>query len=79
MSPTTYRWSMLRFGLGGRQCIGKNFASRIMKQFLVEVLARYRVELDGERPLKSWGTINVELRDDRFTVMPKQNVRFVKI
>jgi cytochrome P450 monooxygenase len=79
MSPTTYRWSMLRFGLGGRQCIGKNFASRIMKQFLVEVLTRYKVELDGERPLKSWGTINVELRDDRFTVMPKQNVRFVKI
>jgi cytochrome P450 monooxygenase len=79
MSPTTYRWSMLRFGLGGRQCIGKNFAARIMKQFLVEVLTRYRVELDGERPVKQWGTINVELREDRFTVMPKQNVRFVRI
>lgn len=79
MSTTTYRWSMLRFGLGGRQCIGKNFASRIMKQFLLEVLTRYRVELDGARPVKQWGTINVELRDDRFTVMPKQNVRFVEV
>ncbi|KAK4154823.1 cytochrome P450 [Chaetomidium leptoderma] len=79
MSPTTYRWSLLRFGMGGRQCMGKNFASRMTKQFLVEVLTRYRVELDGERPVKQWGALNVELRDDRFTIMPKQNIRFVKI
>ncbi|KAL1845185.1 hypothetical protein VTK73DRAFT_964 [Phialemonium thermophilum] len=79
LSPTQYRWSMLRFGLGGRQCIGKNFASRIMKQFLVKVLTHYRVLLHGDRPVKQWGTINVELRDDRFTVMPKQNIRFVRV
>ncbi|KAK7428408.1 hypothetical protein QQZ08_005027 [Neonectria magnoliae] len=74
LSPARYRWSFLRFGLGGRQCLGKNFGTIMMKQFLIDVLSHYKLRLDGQASEES-----VELREDRFTVTPTQDVRFVKI
>ncbi|KAI0159700.1 cytochrome P450 [Xylariaceae sp. FL1272] len=79
LTPLQYRWSMLRFGLGGRHCIGKNFASLIMKQFLVQVLTHYELELAGDTTRRSFGAINVNLREDRFTIMPNQDVKFTAI
>ncbi|KAK8093323.1 cytochrome P450, partial [Apiospora hydei] len=80
LSPLDYRWSMLRFGFGARKCIGKNFVVLIMKGFLLKVIAEYRLEIDGPSPTSGgWGATNVELRDDRFTVMPRQNVRFYSL
>ncbi|KAK8040199.1 cytochrome P450 [Apiospora rasikravindrae] len=72
LSPFDYRWSMLRFGFGARKCIGRNFAVLMMKGFLLEVLAEYRLEIDGPPPTSGgWGATKVELRDNRFTVIPQ--------
>jgi cytochrome P450 monooxygenase len=80
MSPMQYRWSFLRFGLGGRQCLGKNFGGVIMKQFLVEVLSHYNLYMAGHRESsEKSGNIDVELQKDRFTVTPRQEVKFAKI
>ncbi|MCJ1381495.1 hypothetical protein MMC17_004606 [Xylographa soralifera] len=78
LSPSQYRYSFLRYGIGPRKCIGKNFAALIMKTMLVEVLSSYRLEIDA----RDKGRVEqraFELRDDRFTITPKQVVRFVKI
>jgi cytochrome P450 len=74
LNPSQYRYSLLRFGLGPRKCIGKNFAAVIMKTFLLLVVSQYRLEMQDE--LKSE---KIATRDDRFTITPKQAVRFVRI
>lgn len=76
LSQTQYRYSLLRFGIGPRKCLGKNFASVMMKLFLVLVLSEYSLELQEEEGERSEA---VELREDKFTITPKQIVRFVSI
>lgn len=81
MSPLEYRWSMLRFGFGSRQCIGYHFGVSMMKCFLLKVLSTYELESVGATSTKAYGSIGVkvDLREDRFTVSPKQNVKFTRL
>ncbi|KAF7562114.1 hypothetical protein G7046_g2023 [Stylonectria norvegica] len=74
LSATQYRWSFLRFGMGSRQCLGKNYGTVIMKQFLISVLGHYELFRGGVAEKEE-----VELREDRFTVTPAQDVTFVKL
>jgi cytochrome P450 len=77
LSPSQYRYSFLRYGLGPRKCIGKNFAAVIMKMMLVEVLGKYSLQfLDQDRDKVE--TRAFEIRDDRFTITPKQVVQFTR-
>ena len=78
ISPADYRWSLLRFGLGGRQCLGKNFGSVMMKQFLIDTLSHYKLELSGP-PREDMQGIKGELRKDRFTITSRQYIKFTKI
>lgn len=50
-----------------------------MKQFVVEVLMHYRLELTGARIIKTLGTIDVKQREERFTVKPRQYVKFIPL
>ncbi|GME64802.1 cytochrome P450 CYP5293A1 [Neofusicoccum parvum] len=77
VTPQEYRWSFLRFGLGSRKCIGKNFSAVIMKTFLVAVLKEWKLQTVGltrEEELDM-----VETRKDRFTVTPDQRVAFARV
>ncbi|KAB2569566.1 Cytochrome P450 monooxygenase lepD [Lasiodiplodia theobromae] len=77
LAPQEYRWSFLRFGLGSRKCIGKNFGGVIMKAFLVPVLREWRLESVGLTREEEKGL--VETRQDRFAVTPDRRVRFVPV
>ena len=77
LSATQYRWSFLRFGLGQRKCMGKNMSPVIMKLFVSAVLRDYRLEVnDG---FAEGASDHVEVARDRFTVTPRQAVRFVRL
>lgn len=78
LSPSQYRYSFLRYGLGPRKCIGKNFAAIIMKIMLVEVLRSYQLQFRDQDKRKGEQR-SFDIRDDRFTITPQQTVRFVKI
>ncbi|KAK0618757.1 Cytochrome P450 monooxygenase lepD [Lasiodiplodia hormozganensis] len=77
LAPQEYRWSFLRFGLGSRKCIGKNFGGVIMKAFLVPVLREWRLESVGLTKEEERGL--VETRKDRFAVTPDRRVKFVPV
>ncbi len=68
LSQNQYRYSLLRFGLGPRKCLGKNMADVIIKLAMITVLDSYHLSgvVDG----------NVSLRKDRFTCTPQQVVNF---
>ncbi|KAF2669309.1 cytochrome P450 [Microthyrium microscopicum] len=71
LASKDHRWSFLRFGIGSRKCIGKNFSPVMMKVFLIELLQQFELSVnDGEQ---------VETRRDRFTVTPKKTVKLSKI
>jgi len=86
LQPKQYRYSLLRFGIGPRKCIGKNMSGVLMKIFLIKILGAYKLELDDDgsgcsEPAARGGKktpTEFEIREDRFTVTPKQSVRFVK-
>ncbi|KAI9723332.1 MAG: hypothetical protein M1812_001215 [Candelaria pacifica] len=67
ISSSQYRYSLLRFGIGPRKCLGKNMADLITKLTIVTVLEGYR--LSGVMG-------NVVLRKDRFTCTPQQLLQF---
>ncbi|KAI9701261.1 MAG: hypothetical protein M1836_001931 [Candelina mexicana] len=70
ISPSQYRYSLLRFGIGPRKCLGKNMADVMTKLTIVTVLEGYRL---------SGVTGDVCLRKDRFTCTPQQLVQFTRL
>ncbi|KAI9849203.1 MAG: hypothetical protein M1838_000223 [Thelocarpon superellum] len=70
ISQKQYRYSLLRFGVGPRKCLGKNMADVMIKLAMIIVLEKYHLSgVDGQ----------VALRKDRFTCTPQQLVKFSKV
>ena len=41
MPPASYRYAMIRFGIGPGKCMGKNIADVLLKMTIIAVLERY--------------------------------------
>lgn len=71
--PTTaYRHALWRYGLGPRQCLGKNFAGVIVKMVALKALPKYKVEVVGGQE-----GVNVDRRG--FAVTPDVTLRFTPL
>lgn len=64
-----YRHAFWRYGLGPRQCLGKNFAPLIVKLVAMNALKHYRIETVGE----------VGFDRAQFTVTPQAVLRFTPL
>ncbi|GKZ36801.1 hypothetical protein AbraIFM66950_008033 [Aspergillus brasiliensis] len=70
ISPTAYRYGLLRFGIGRGRCLGKNIADMMLKMVTVAIVQRYYMAPAG----KEKGT-----RQDRFTVTSEKEIEFTPI
>lgn len=70
ISPTAYRYGLLRFGIGRGRCLGKNIADMMLKMVTVAIVQRYFMKPAG----KEKGT-----RQDRFTVTSEEEIVFTPI
>ncbi|KAL6301175.1 cytochrome P450 [Sparassis latifolia] len=69
MLPNKYRHAFWRYGLGPRQCLGKNFALLIVKLVAMKALRKYRIETIGE----------IGFDKAQFTVTPQALLRFTPL
>ncbi|EJP64645.1 Cytochrome P450 CYP5293A1 [Beauveria bassiana ARSEF 2860] len=70
ISPTAYRYGLLRFGMGRGRCLGKNIADMMLKMAAVAIVQRFSMVPAG----KEKGT-----RQDRFTVTSEQEIEFTPL
>lgn len=63
------RYSLHGYGLGPRKCLGKNFASIMIKLFVITVLENYQLG----------GALDTKLRRDTWTRVPESVVSFEKL
>lgn len=70
LSPATYRYGLLRFGMGRGRCLGKNIADMMLKMVTVAIVQRFAMKPAG----KEEGT-----RKDRFTVTSEKEIAFTPI
>ncbi|GAB1213873.1 hypothetical protein ATERTT37_003026 [Aspergillus terreus] len=70
ISPTAYRYGLLRFGIGRGRCLGKNIADMMLKMVTVAIVQRYFMKPAGREK----GT-----RQDRFTVTSEEEIVFTPI
>ncbi|EGN95869.1 hypothetical protein SERLA73DRAFT_187114 [Serpula lacrymans var. lacrymans S7.3] len=69
ISSSQYRHAFWRYGLGPRQCLGKNFAPLIVKLVALKVLKTHRIET----------VTDVDFDRMQFTVTPKAALRFTPL
>ncbi|KAJ5555318.1 Cytochrome P450 [Penicillium sp. DV-2018c] len=69
ISPTAYRYGLLRFGIGRGRCLGKNIADIMLKMVTVAIVERYIMKPGQEKGI----------RQDRFTVTSEGEIQFIPI
>ncbi|SPO28025.1 uncharacterized protein UTRI_05168 [Ustilago trichophora] len=67
LKPASYRYSLWRFGMGPRKCVGQFFADKMIKMAVYSVLNRYQLKLEGDMPTP---------RRDRMTNTPQGRLLF---
>lgn len=72
LSPTEYRYSFWRFGLGPRKCVGQFFADKIVKMFLFHALRSFEYELSTEVVKKE--NLFVQTPEGRFRVREVERI-----
>ncbi|KAH7921636.1 cytochrome P450 [Leucogyrophana mollusca] len=66
LSPADYRYSLWRFGMGPRKCVGQYFGDKMVKVCLFQIIEQYEVTAFG----------NLGIRSDKFVSSPAATLRF---
>ncbi|EGN93942.1 hypothetical protein SERLA73DRAFT_78325 [Serpula lacrymans var. lacrymans S7.3] len=66
LSPSDYRYSLWRFGMGPRKCVGQYFGDKMVKVCLFQIIEQFEVSAFG----------NLGIRSDKFVSCPAATLRF---